>query len=146
AAAQREMLLRPNDLSAQLKPASRQPSGDDIAVHRSMPDIGGISREQRIGLPPISAIVVENFALCERAGTAAAAGSPGWIVGDPIGWIGDHQVRLQCYQYQRDISCAGAIAAANQVASHLPYIAGPSYRLIRHFRDAVGIGQAARPQ
>src|SRR5215472_8752920 len=103
-----------------------------------MPDIGGISREQRIGLPPIGAIVVENFALCERAGTAAAAGSPGWIVGDPIGWIGDHQGRLRSCQYQRDISGAGAVATANQVVSHLPYIARSCDGLIRDFRDGVG--------
>src|SRR5215471_12380188 len=146
AAAQREMLLRPDDLSAQLEPATRQAGGDDIAVHRPMPDIGGISREQRIGLLPIGAIVVENFALCERAGTAAAAGSPGWIVGDPIGWIGDHQVSLRSRQDQRDISGAGAIAAANPVVPHLPYIARSCDGLIRDFRDAVGIGQAARPQ
>src|SRR5215472_11499412 len=146
AAAQREMLLRPDDLSAQLEPATRQAGGDDIAVHRPMPDIGGISREQRIGLLPIGAIVVENFALCERAGTAAAAGSPGWIVGDPIGWIGDHQGRLRSCQYHRDISGAGAVAAANQVVSHLPYIARSRDGLIRDFRDGVGIAQTARPQ
>src|SRR5215472_8735334 len=83
-AAQREMLLRPNDLSAQLEPASRQPRGDDIAVHRPVPDIGGISPEQRIGLLPVGAIVVEHLALRELAGTAAA-GSPGRIVSDPVG-------------------------------------------------------------
>src|SRR5215831_798838 len=60
AAAQREMLLRPHDLSAQLEPATRQPGGGDIAVHRPMPDIGGISREQRIGLLPVGAIVVRS--------------------------------------------------------------------------------------
>src|SRR5215472_2747434 len=146
AAAQREMLLRPDDLSAQLEPTPRHPGGDDIAVHRPVPDIGRISREQRIGLPPIGAIVVENFALCERAGTAAAAGSPGWIVGDPIGWIGDHQGRPRSCQYQRDICGAGAVAAANQVVSHLPYIARSRDGLIRDFWDAVGIAQTARPQ
>src|SRR5215469_5246132 len=146
AAAQREMLLRPNDLSAQLKPASRQPGGDDIAVRRPMPDIGGISRKQRIGLPPVGAIVVEHLALGERAGTAAAVCSPGRIVGHPIGGIGDHQMRLQFCQDQFDIGDAGTVAAANQVASHLPYIARPSYRLIGYFRDAVGIGQTAPPQ
>src|SRR5215472_16986610 len=90
AAAQREMLLRPNDLRAQLKPASRQAGGDDITVHSPVPNIGGISREQRIGLPPIGAIVVEHLALGERAGTAATVRSPGRVVSDPVGRIGDH--------------------------------------------------------
>src|SRR5215472_9239384 len=146
AAAHREMLLRPDDLRAQLEPASRQPGGDDIAVHRPMPDIGGISREQRIGLLPIGAIVVENLPLRERAGTAAVACSPGRGVSDPIGRIGDHQVRLRSRQDQRDISGAGAVATANHVACHLPYIAGSRDGLIGEFRDGVGIVETARPQ
>src|SRR5215471_7600509 len=116
AAAQREMLLRPDDLRAQLEPATRQPGGGDIAMHRPMPDIGGISREQRIGLLPVGAIVVEHLPLRELAGTAAVACSPGRVVSDPIGRIGDHQGRLRSCQYQRDISGAGAVAAANHVA------------------------------
>jgi len=72
--------------------------------------------------------------------------SPGRVVGHPIGWIGDHQVRLQFCQDQFDIGGAGAVAAANQVASHLPYIARSCDGLIRDLRDGVGIGQAARPQ
>src|SRR5262249_14018207 len=92
-AAQREMLLRPDDLSAQLEPAGRQPRGDEIAVHRAVPDIGGISRKQRIGLLPVRAIVVQHLALRELAGTAGA-GSAGPIVSDPVGRIGDHQVGL----------------------------------------------------
>jgi hypothetical protein len=63
AAAQGKMLLRPDDLSTQLEPAGRQTGRDDIAVHRSVPKIGRISREQRIGLPPVGAIVVEHLAL-----------------------------------------------------------------------------------
>ena len=64
------MLLAPDDLSAQLQPASRQTGGDNVAVHNRVPDIGDISREQRIGLLPIGAIVVEHLALRELAGTA----------------------------------------------------------------------------
>ena len=93
------------------------------------------------------ALVDENGTLIAGHGrVAAAVRSPGRVVSDPVGWIGDHQVRLRSGQHQRDISCVGAITAANQVASHLPYIAEPSYWLIGYFRDAVGIAQTTRPQ
>jgi len=42
AAAQGEVLLGPDDLSAQHKPASRKTGGDDVAVQSSVPDIGDI--------------------------------------------------------------------------------------------------------
>jgi hypothetical protein len=46
ATAQREMLLRPDDLSAQLKPASRQAGGNDVGVHSPVPDISDIPSKQ----------------------------------------------------------------------------------------------------
>src|SRR6267143_6049964 len=42
AAAQREVLFSPDDLSAQLQPAGRQIGGDDVAVQSPVPDIGDI--------------------------------------------------------------------------------------------------------
>ena len=69
AAAQGEVLLGPDDLSARLQPASGQIGGDDVAVQSPVPDIGDIPGEQRIGLPPVGAIVVEHLALRELAGT-----------------------------------------------------------------------------
>src|SRR5580704_4904466 len=66
-AAQGEVLLGPDDLRAKLEPASSEAGGDDVAVQRSEPNIGGISGEQRIGFLPIRAIVIEH--LCRaRAG------------------------------------------------------------------------------
>ena len=41
--AQGEVLLDPDDLRAQLQPASRQAGGDDIAVQCSVPDIGDVA-------------------------------------------------------------------------------------------------------
>src|SRR6516162_1485378 len=146
APAQCEMLLGPDDLSAHLQPASRQAGGDDVAVHRPVPDISDISREQRIGLPPVSAIVVEHFPPRELAGTATAARSPGRVVADTVGRIGDHQIRLRSRQHQLDICRAGTVATADPVGAQEPHVAGPSDRLIESFRDAVGIGQTARPQ
>src|SRR6516162_526567 len=94
AAAQGEVVLGPDDLSAQLQPASRQTSGNDIAVQSPVPDIGDIAGKQRIGLPPVDAIVVEHLAPRQGAATAAAARSPGRVVGNPVRRIGDHQGRL----------------------------------------------------
>ena len=146
AAAQGEVLLGPDDLSAQLQPAGRQIGGHDIAVQRAVPDIGDIPGKQRIGLPPVGAIVVEHLALRELAAAEAAARSPGRIVADPVRRIGDHQMRLRARQHLLDIGRAGAVAAANPMVSQQPYIAEPGDRLIGYFRDAVGIRQTARSQ
>src|SRR6201981_3900837 len=90
AAAQGEVLLDPDDLRAQLQPASRQAGGDDIAVQCSVPDIGDVAGEQRIRLSPIGTVVVEHLTLSELAGAEPAARSPGRLVADPIRRIGDH--------------------------------------------------------
>jgi hypothetical protein len=47
-------------------------------------------REQRIRLSPIGAIIVEHLALSELTGAETAARSPGRLIADPIGRIGDH--------------------------------------------------------
>src|ERR1700738_3522021 len=60
-AAQREMLLNPDDLRSRLQPATRQIGADPIAVQRPVPDISDIPGKQRIGLPPVGTIVVENL-------------------------------------------------------------------------------------
>src|ERR1700720_3990280 len=145
AAAQGEVLFGPDDLSARLQPASRQTGGGDIAVQSPVPNIGDIPGEQRIGLPPVDAIVVEHLALRQLAGTEAAARSPGRIVADAIRRIGDHQMRPRSRQHWRDIRRARAVAAADPVVSQQPYVAEPSDRLFGYFRDAVRIGQPARP-
>ena len=54
AAAQCEVLLGPDDLSAKQQPASGQIGGDDVAVQSSVPDIGDIPGEQRISIPPVA--------------------------------------------------------------------------------------------
>ena len=83
--AEREMLLRPDDLRAQLEPTSRQTDGGDVAEQSRVPDISDIAGKQCISLLPVDAIVVEHLASCEPVGIAAAVRSPGRIVVDPIG-------------------------------------------------------------
>ena len=76
APAQGEMRLGPDDLSAQLKPAGDQIAADHIAVERPVPHISDIAGKQRIGLPPVGAVIVEHLALRELAGTDPMARSP----------------------------------------------------------------------
>src|SRR5215472_4010850 len=117
APAQGEMRLGPDDLSAQLKPAGGQIAADHAAVERPVPHIGDITGKQRIGLPPVGAIIVEHLALRELAGTDPTAGSPGWIITDPIRRIAHHQMGLRSCQYRLDIRCIGAVTTADTVVS-----------------------------
>ena len=78
------MRLGPDDLSAQLKPAGGQIAADHIAVQRPVPHISDIPGKQRVGLPPVGAVIVEHLALRELAGADPTAGSPGRIIADPI--------------------------------------------------------------
>src|SRR5580693_2302436 len=73
AATQGEVLFGPDDLSARLQPASNEVGSHDIAVQRAVPDISDIPSKQRIGLPPVGAIVVEHPALRQLAVTEATA-------------------------------------------------------------------------
>ena len=113
AAAQREVLLSPDDLSTQLEPAIAQVGGDNVAVQRAVPHIGDIAGKQRIGLLPVGAVVVEHFAARQPAATVIARCSPGRVVLDAIRRIGDHQVRGRSRQHRSDIGFARAVAAAN---------------------------------
>src|SRR4051794_2567488 len=146
ATAQREVLLNPDDLRATLQPAGRQVGTHDIAVQRSVPDISDIASKQRIGLPPVGAVIVQHLAPRQLAGTEATARPPGGIIVDPVRRIGDHQVGLRSGQHRLDIRRVGAVATADPVVVQQPYVAGPSDRLIGYLQDGVGIGQTARSQ
>ena len=61
--AQGEMRLGPDDLSTQLKPAGGQIAADHVTVQGTVPHISDIPSKQRIGLPPVSAVIVEHLAL-----------------------------------------------------------------------------------
>jgi len=146
AAAQREMLLGPDDLSAQLKPAGAKIGGDNIAAQGAEPHIGNISGEQRISLAPVGAIVVEYLALRQIARTLLPARSPGRVVANLVRRIGDHQVRPRSRQHGCDIHRAGAVAAADPVVAQQPHITQLTYRLFQQFRNAVGIAPTIRSQ
>ena len=142
APAQGEMRLGPDDLSAQLKPAGDQIAADHIAVQRPVPHISDIPGKQRIGLPPVGAVIVEHLALRELAGADPTAGSPGRIIADLRG-IADHQLGLRSGQHRLDIRRVGAVATADAVVSQPPDVAGHRNRLIGDIRDGVGIAQTA---
>src|SRR6516162_3070876 len=146
APAQDEMRFGPDDLSAQLKPAGDQIAADHVAVERPVPHISDIAGKQRIGLPPVGAVIVEHLALRELAGTDPTARAPGWIIADPIRWVAHHQMGLRSRQHRLDIRRNGAVTTADAMVSQQPDVAGPGYGLIGDIRDAVGIAQTARPQ
>jgi len=108
-------------------------------MQRPMPDIGDIPGEQLIRFTPTGAIIVEHLTDCELAAAELAATSPGWLVADPIGRIGDHQMGLASGQHLRDIRRASAVAAANPVLPQLPYVPEPGHRMRRDFRNAIGV-------
>ena len=120
AAAQGEVLLGPDDLSARLQPAAGQIGGDNVTVERPVPDISDIPGEQRISLSPVGAIVVEHLSLRELAPANLAARPPARFIADPVWRIGDHQMRLSSGQHLRDIGRVGAVATANAVVSQQP--------------------------
>src|SRR5215471_1006912 len=146
AAAQRKMLLDPDDLRPRLQPASRQIGADHVAVEGSVPNISDISGKQRIGLPPVAAIIVEHLALREVAGPDPTTRAPARIIVDPVRRVGDHQVRHRSSQHRLDIGRAGAVATTDPVVSKQPDVARPSDWVIGYFREAVGIGQTARSE
>src|SRR6516225_4388090 len=55
---QSEMRFGPDDLSAQLEPARGQIAADHVTVQRPVPHISDVPGKQRIGLPPVGAIIV----------------------------------------------------------------------------------------
>src|SRR6516162_3405152 len=146
APAQGEMRFGPDDLSAQLKPAGDQIAADHVAVERPVPHISDIAGKQRIGLPPVGAVIVEHLALRELAGTDPTARAPGWIIADPIRWVAHHQMGLRSRQHRLDIRRNGAVTTADAMVSQQPNVAGLSDGLIGDIRDAVGIAETARPQ
>ena len=85
------MLLGPDDLSAKLEPARSQARGDDVAVQRPEPNIGGSPGEQRISFLPVRAIVIEHLAPREPALAKVAARPPARFIADPVRRIGDHK-------------------------------------------------------
>src|SRR5436190_10590062 len=87
AAAQGEVLLGPDDLSARLQPAAGQIGSDNVAVQRSEPDVSDIPGEQRISRSPVGAIVVEHLSLRELAPAKLAPRPPARFIADPVGRI-----------------------------------------------------------
>lgn len=101
AAAQHQPVLGPDDLRPDGKASGGEAFGHGRRVQGSMPDIGDIAREQRPGLAPVGAVVVQD--------PAGASGlcctrlvAPGRIVFHAIGRIGHHQQRLHLAKQPAD--------------------------------------------
>src|SRR6516165_3156207 len=146
AAAQREMLLNPDNLRACLQPAGGEVGSHDSAVQRAVPDISNIPRKQCIGLLPVGAIVVEHLALGQPAEADGTARSPARIIVDAIRRIRDHQIRPRSRQHRLDIGCTRAIAATDPMVFQQPCVTELSDRVFGYFRNAVRIRQTTRSQ
>jgi hypothetical protein len=110
-----------------------------------VPHISDIPGKQRIGLPPVGAVIVEHLALRELVGADPTARSSGRIIADPIRGIVDHQLGLRAGN-TGSTSAALVLSPQPTRCSQPPDVAGPGYRLLGDIRDAVGIAQTARPQ
>ena len=62
AAAQHQPVLGPDDLRADVEAAGVEALGHRRGVQRAVPDIGDVAREQRPGLAPVGAVVVQHLA------------------------------------------------------------------------------------
>ena len=73
AAAQRKVLLGPDDLAADFKAGAFQRLRDGDRVDPGMPDVGDIARKQIVGRRPVDALIVEHFAGLARRLTRPAS-------------------------------------------------------------------------
>lgn len=93
-----------------------------------MPDVGDIAREQRPGLTPVGTIVIlDHTGRPAAPGTFALTGldgiiSPGRIVVDAIGRVGDHEMRGGTGQQAGHVIGIGAVAAQQAVGAEVPEI------------------------
>src|SRR5258708_40053416 len=104
------MVLDPDDLSAGLEAAGGEPVGDDGAVHGGVPDIGDVAGEQRVGLTPVGAVVVEDLSGRVLAAPETPALAPGRLVADPVRGVGDHQRGVDAAESFGDVCRSGAVA------------------------------------
>ena len=70
AAAEHQALLGPDDLAADGEASDLEALGDRRGLQRAVPDIGDVAGEQRPGVAPVGAVVVQH-----PAGAAGRGGA-----------------------------------------------------------------------
>ena len=113
-----------------------QALGDGRRVQRAVPDVGDVAGEQRPGLAPVGAVVVQHLAGAPGRGGAGLV-PPGRVVLDPVGRIADHQQRGHPAEHPLDVGRHRGVAAEQPVRPEQPEIARPADRVDRRLRDLV---------
>ena len=118
------------------KPADLEALGDGRRMQRAVPDVGDVAGEQRPGLAPVGAVVVQHLAGAAGRGGAGLV-APGRIVVDAVGRVGDHQLRLDAVEQALDVGRHRGVAAEQPVRAEQPEIAGQRDRVLRRLGDVV---------
>src|ERR1051326_6618337 len=101
-----------------------------------------VAREQRPRCRPVGPLVVSDLAGPTRV-AQPAIDPPGGAVFDPVGRVGDHQLRLLSSQHRLDGRLVGAVAADEPVGAHAPDVTCDAHRPLGDVRDLVLVGEAA---
>ena len=136
AAAEHQPLLGPDDLAADGEAGRLEALGDGRRVQRAMPDVGDVAGEQRPGLAPVGAVVVQHLAGAPGRGGAGLV-APGRVVVDAVGRVGDHQLRRHAVEQALDVGRHRGVAAEQPVRAEEPEIAGHRDRVLGRLGDVV---------
>ena len=107
-----------------------QALGDGRRVQRAVPDVGDVAGEERPGLAPVGAVVVQHLAGAPGRGRAGLV-PPGRVVLHAVGRIGDHQQRGHAAEHPLDVGRHGGVAAEQPVRPEQPEVARPADRVRR---------------
>ena len=136
AAAQHQPLLRPDDLAADREAGGLEALGDRRRMQCAVPDVGDVAGEQRPGLAPVGAVVVQHLSGALGAGGTGLV-APARVVLHPVGRIADHQQRGHPAEHPLDVGRHRGVAAEQPMRSEQPEIARPADRVDRRLRDLV---------
>lgn len=117
--AQNMPLLGAGDLGPDVETCRRKALRDLCRMQRTMPDVSHISLKQRLGRPPVGAVVVQHLARPFGL-LGASLVAPSRIIVDAIGRIADHEMRKHATQQPFHGRFVGRIAADDPIVAKLP--------------------------
>src|SRR4051794_5171108 len=99
----------PDDLGSNGKARRIETCLHLTGVKRPVPDVSNSAGKQRPGFSPVGSVVILDSAGGEVAWRGCKALAPGGVVADPIGRIGDHQVRRDPIQRAGNVVSVRAV-------------------------------------
>src|SRR5262245_47024224 len=139
--ADHQTLLGPNNLRSNAEAVARQTFGHRGRMQSSMPDIGNVAGEEAPGGVPVCLLVVAHLA-APLGFVDPSAMTPGGVVANAVGRVGDHQVGRHSCEQSSDSGRICAVTASNAVRSRRPYLPDSRNRLRLQFWNVVFIGTA----